>query len=167
MAFMLDLAETVSFNPLDIVEDFVDANEWSADRSSSDEMTIGMAGKWCDYHLWLSWRPGIRALHFTCVYDLKIPSERQRDLHALIILANERLSLGHFDLWREEEMMAFRHALLLGNDGAVQQDQIELLFDIALTESDRFFPAVQYVLWGGKSAEEAAEAAMMDCVGEA
>ncbi len=82
-------------------------------------------------------------------------------------VANERMALGHFDLWRDEGLLLFRHALLLGPSGSVEPDQIEILFDIAFTECERFFPAVQYVLWGGKSADEAAEAAMMDCAGEA
>lgn len=167
MTFMLDLADPVTSNPLDAVEDFVDANEWTSDRSSTDEMTIGVAGKWCDFHIWISWRPEIRSLHFACVFDLKIPAERQKDLHGLLVLGNERMTLGHFDLWRDEEMLLFRHALLLGQGGEVDPDQIEALFDIAFTECERFFPAVQYVLWGGKSAEDAAEAAMMECVGEA
>lgn len=167
MAYMLELAETADFNPLDAVEDFADANEWPSERSSAEEMTIGVSGKWCDFHLWISWRPEIRSMHFACVFDLKVPAARQPELHGLLVLANERLSLGHFDLWRDEELILFRHALLLGSDGAVMPDQVEALFDIAFTECERFFPAVQYVLWGGKSADEAAEAAMMDCVGEA
>jgi hypothetical protein len=41
------------------------------------------------------------------------------------------------------------------------------MVDIALTECERFFPAFQFVLWGGKPPAEALEAAMLDCVGEA
>ena len=41
------------------------------------------------------------------------------------------------------------------------------MVDIALTECERFFPAFQFVLWGGKSPGDALAAAMLDCVGEA
>ncbi|WP_416898814.1 MAG: YbjN domain-containing protein [Minwuia sp.] len=167
MSMMIELAETAAVNPLDAVEDFVDANEWPADRSASDEMTVGVSGKWCDFHLWVSWRPEISSMHFACVFDLKVPASRQPDLHELLALANERMSIGHFDVWRDEGLLLFRHALLLGRDGEVEPGQIEALFDIAFTECERFFPAVQYVLWGGKSAAEAADTAMMECVGEA
>ena len=32
---------------------------------------------------------------------------------------------------------------------------------------DRFYPAFQYLVWGGKSVEEAAQAAMFETAGEA
>ncbi|MGH6959444.1 MAG: YbjN domain-containing protein, partial [Dongiaceae bacterium] len=35
------------------------------------------------------------------------------------------------------------------------------------SECERFFPAFQFVLWGGKSPEEALAAAMLETVGEA
>ena len=41
------------------------------------------------------------------------------------------------------------------------------MVDIALTECERFFPAFQLVLWGGRGAEDALQAAMLDCLGEA
>ncbi len=37
MAYMLELAETADFNPLDAVEDFADANEWPSERSSAEK----------------------------------------------------------------------------------------------------------------------------------
>ena len=41
------------------------------------------------------------------------------------------------------------------------------MVDIAITECERFFPAFQFVLWGGKTPQEALAAAMLECVGEA
>ena len=41
------------------------------------------------------------------------------------------------------------------------------MVDIAITECERFFPAFQFVLWGGKPPAEALAAAMLECVGEA
>jgi hypothetical protein len=41
------------------------------------------------------------------------------------------------------------------------------MVDIAITECERFFPAFQFLLWGGKSATEALQAAMLETVGEA
>ena len=50
---------------------------------------------------------------------------------------------------------------------ADQPEQIEDLVDIALTECERFYPAFQLVVWGGKGAEDAIAAAMIDPQGEA
>jgi hypothetical protein len=39
--------------------------------------------------------------------------------------------------------------------------------DVAITECERFFPAFQFVLQGGKTPTDALAAAMLDCAGEA
>src|SRR5467141_2413714 len=41
------------------------------------------------------------------------------------------------------------------------------LLDIALSECERFYPAFQFVVWGGKSPVQAIASAMIDPVGEA
>ena len=55
---------------------------------------------------------------------------------------------------------------LRGAPGA-SAESLEDMVDIALTECERFFPAFQFVLWGGKPPADALQAAMLDCVGEA
>ena len=99
--------------------------------------------------------------------ESRVPAAIQPALHKLLVLLNERLMLGHFDLWGKEGMLLFRQALLLrGSDGATAE-QVEDMIEIALSESERYFPAIQFVLWGGKSPEEAIAAARLDTVGEA
>ena len=61
----------------------------------------------------------------------------------------------------------FRHTLLLRGAGRVSAEQFEDLVDIAFSECERFYPAFQFVLWGGKTPEEALAAAMLETVGEA
>ena len=61
----------------------------------------------------------------------------------------------------------FRHALLLGTQDYPQDEQLADLLDITISECERFYPAFQYVIWGGKSPEEAVQAAIIDPVGEA
>jgi len=39
--------------------------------------------------------------------------------------------------------------------------------DIALSESERFYPAFQLVIWGGRTPLQAIEAALLVTVGEA
>ena len=56
--------------------------------------------------------------------------------------------------------------LLRGAPGA-SAESLEDMVDIALTECERFFPAFQFVLWGGKTPQEALAAAMLECAGEA
>jgi hypothetical protein len=43
----------------------------------------------------------------------------------------------------------------------------QALVECAIDECDRFYPAFQFVLWGGKTPREALDAAMVDAAGEA
>jgi len=61
----------------------------------------------------------------------------------------------------------FRHTTLLRGAGGASVEQLEDLVDIALTECERYYPAFQFVIWGGKNPSQAIAAAMLDTVGEA
>ena len=154
-------------NPIDVLEQIVSANEWAFDRRSDSEMAAEAPGKWCDYGLYFSWSREINAMNFTCTFDLKVPSPRRRELYELLALANERLWLGHFGMDQDDGVPLFRHSILLRGSTGASAESLEDMVDIAITECERFFPAFQFVLWGGKSAAEAIEAAMLECAGEA
>lgn len=154
-------------NPIDLVEEIVSANEWAHDRASEEELVVEISGRWCDYRLYFVWQEELCAMHFSCGLDMKVPKGRRTAVYELLTLANEKLWLGHFDLSSEDNSPSFRHALLLRGVGAGSAEQIEDLVDIALSECERFYPAFQLVLWGGKRPPEAIAAAMIDPVGEA
>ena len=154
-------------NPLDMMEQIVTANEWAFDRRSESEMAAEAPGRWCDYGLFFNWSHQISVMHFTCAFDMKVPEKHRAALYELLTLANEKLWLGHFGLESEDGMPVFRHAILLRGAAGASAESLEDLVDIALTECERFYPAFQFVLWGGKSPAEALAAAMLDCAGEA
>ena len=154
-------------NPLDIMEQIISANDWACDRRSDSEMAAEAPGRWCDYGLYFCWSHEISAMHFTCAFDLKVPEKRRAALHELLALANERLWIGHFGMEADDGMPVFRHAVLLRGAPGASTESLEDMVDIALTECERFFPAFQFVLWGGKTPQDALAAAMLECVGEA
>jgi len=167
MTFSVTFEEEAAANPLDVVEQLVSANEWAFDRRSDDEMAVEVPGRWCDYSLYFAWREDIGALHFTCAFDMKVQSGKRGAIHELLALVNERLWLGHFGLWTDEGVPMFRHATLLRGQGGASMEQVEDLVDIALNECERFYPAFQFVIWGGNTAQDAIAAALLDTVGEA
>jgi hypothetical protein len=154
-------------NPLDVIEQIIAANEWAFERRSDGEMAAEAPGKWCDYGLYFSWSQEISAMHFSCAFDLKVPQGQRDKLFELLAMANEKLWIGHFGLESEEGVPVFRHSVLLRGAPGASAESLEDMVDIALTECERFFPAFQFVLWGGKRPEEALQAAMLECVGEA
>jgi hypothetical protein len=157
----------LSGNPIDLVEEIVVANDWAHDRASDEELVVEITGRWSDYRLYFVWQEEIGALHFSCGFEMKVAKARRGAIYELLALANEKLWLGHFDLTAEDNSPAFRHAVLLRGLAMVSAEQVTDLVDIALSECERFYPAFQLVLSGGKNAAQAIAAAMIDPVGEA
>ena len=154
-------------NPLDRLEQIVAANDWAFDRRTESEMAVEVPGTWCHYGLHVSWSSEISAMHFSCAFDLKVPAAQRSRLYELLALANERLWMGHFGMDAEDGMPLFRHSMLLRGSPGASAESLEDLVDIAITECERFFPAFQFVLWGGKTPQDALDAAMLECAGEA
>ena len=164
----LSLETTVaSANPIDLVEEIVQANEWPHDRANDDEMVVEISGRWCDYRLLFVWQRELNALHFSCAFEMKVPRLRRAAVYELLAAINERLWLGHFDLAADDHSPAFRQGVLLRGAFGTSVEQIEDLVEISLSDCERFFPAFQLVVWGGKNPEEAIAAAMIDPIGEA
>ena len=152
--------------PLDLVEQFIHAQGWTCRRVHDDEVAAEYRGKWCDYSLHFAWSNEVSAFHFTCAFDVRIPDAKKGHVNQLLALANDKLWLGHFGIWHEEGLPMYRHALPL-RSSKLSAEQLEDLLDISLSECERFYPAFQYVVWGGKAPTEALEAAIIDPVGEA
>ena len=161
--------ETTSYtaNPLDIIEEIVNANDWAFDRRTTDEMFVEVTGRWCAYRLFFFWQDDISAMQFSCQFDMRVPHPRRGAVNELLATINERLWLGHFDVDAEDLVPMFRHTTLLRGAQGASVEQLEDLVDIALTECERFYPAFQFVIWGGKSPREAVSAAILDTAGEA
>lgn len=154
-------------NPLDVVEEIVTANEWPFERSTEDELVVEIGGRWCDYRLYFVWQPDVSAMQFSCQFDMKLQPSRRDAVSALLAEVNNRLWLGHFDVCNEENTPMFRQTTLLRGSRGATVEQLEDLVEIALSECERFYPAFQFVIWGGKSASEAVAAAILDTHGEA
>ena len=154
-------------NPLAVVEDIAADNNWSFERSGEDEVTIVSKGDWTDYQLSFTWMTEIEALHLACAFDMKIPQARRAEVQRLIAAINEQLWIGHFDVWMQNGMVMFRHALVLAGGVAASGRQCEAVLASALDACERYYPAFQFVVWAGKSAREAMDSAMFETSGEA
>ncbi len=156
-----------SRNPLDLLEEIVGANEWPHERASGSELAAEITGRWCEYRLFFLWQEDMSALHFSCLFETRIGNERLNQIHHLLALVNEKIWLGHFDLSNDDGTLMFRHTLLLRGASSASVEQLEDIVDIAISESDRYYPAFQFVIWGGKTAEDALDAALIEVAGEA
>ena len=148
-----------SEHPLDVVERLASMKEWSFDRAEIDEMSVSVSGRWAQYHIAYTWIENVEALHVACAFDLKVLQ--------LISAANEQLWVGHFDLWTAENVVMFRHALLLAGGAEPTHGQCEILLKAAVDACERYYQAFQFVIWAGKTSREALEGVLFVTEGEA
>jgi hypothetical protein len=153
-------------NPVDMVEQIATIRDWAFERSTTDELTLSVAGSWCDYHISLNWREDLEALHLACAFDFRATNTRLPEIYRLMASINEQLWLGHFDLWRQDGMLLYRNGLLLAG-AKTHVGQCEGLLTAALEACERYYQSFQFVLWAGKSADEALAATMLETRGTA
>ena len=154
-------------HPLTVVESIAADNNWPFERSGEDEITIVSKGQWTDYQISFTWMHDIEALHLACAFDLKIPDLRLSDVQQLVAMINEQLWVGHFDLWTHTGMIMHRQALVLPGGLTASTSQCISMLDGAIHACERYYPAFNFVVWAGKSPQEAMAAAMFDVEGEA
>ena len=154
-------------NPLDIVEQLVERNDWAFSRHNDEEIAFQVPGTWCDYSLFFAWNGEVGAIHFSCAFDMRVPQERRPFVNELLAMVNEKMWLGHFSVWSDEGLPMYRHAMPMRGTQGPAVEQIEDLVDIAILECERFYPSFQYVIWGGNTASEAIAATMVETLGEA
>ena len=121
-------SDDLAFNPLDAVEQIASANGWAYERQGDDEIVTEVSAPSCVYRMWFAWRADCEALHFTCAFDMKVAEPRRPSIYPLLAMINERMWLGHFDLFSDEGMVVFRHAMLLrGGGGATAEQMVDLM----------------------------------------
>ncbi|MBV8474074.1 MAG: YbjN domain-containing protein [Hyphomicrobiales bacterium] len=154
-------------HPVDVVERLAAINEWAFDRADEDEISILVAGTWAHYEIAITWLPEIESLHVSCSFDLKIPTRRRAEIVSLVQLINEQLWLGHFDLWKREDIVMFRHAHCLAGGAQPSDAQCGTIVNAAVTACENHYQAFQFVLWAGRTAAEAMALAAFETKGNA
>jgi hypothetical protein len=154
-------------NPLETIEQMAVQNKWVFDRNADDEIHLAFQGQWSDYHVTVSWRGQIETLHLTAALELRVPAARRQEMQTLLNLINEQLWIGHFEMWDGEGQIVYRYGLLLAETGGASFEQCQSIIEIAVDACDRFYPACQYVIWAGKTAKDAAQAALFETAGTA
>ena len=85
-----------NYNPLDLVEDIIIANDWDYERDNNNNIHVEVAGEWCDYQLSYGINEEFNLIYISCVVDINIPERRLKDVNFLLVSLNEKLLMGHF-----------------------------------------------------------------------
>ena len=156
-----------ALDPLDVVERVLAAENLSFDRTDDGDLAFSLAGDWKDYELWFAWRPEADCLQLCLSLDIRARKARRGQAYALLSMINQRTWLGHFELWPEDGEIVFRHALALPSGDRPTLAQAASMIDAAVEGADRFYPAFDFLITGGKSPEDAIAACMFETVGQA
>lgn len=155
-------------NPLDCVEEILDANNWVFQRMNADELIVEIKGRQCTYRLFFIWQEEMNALQFCCQYDMKLHKDNINAAAKVLMKLNESLWMGHFDIPRETRMPCFRHTCLLRGISHISSlEHIEDLVDISMAQCERFYPAFDLLQYPQPANDEYLKLAMMETVGEA
>jgi hypothetical protein len=154
-------------DPIDLIEKLAQASDLESQRVDDSEVHVCVTGSWRDVSLWFSYRKDVQILQVGVPLELKVPEARRDEVLKLLAMINERLWLGHFDLWGDEQEITYRNGSVLGDGFGLEPRQAETLLKSAFEAFERYYPAFNFVVWGGRSAKDAMAAAILDTVGEA
>jgi len=157
----------IGFDPLDVVERVLNAENLEFDRTEDGDLAFALAGDWKDYELWFAWRPEADCLQLCLSIDLKAPKALRGAMYELLSLINQRVWMGHFEVWSEDGEIVFRLAMAMPSGERPTLAQAASMIDAAVEAADRFYPAFDFMICGAKSPDEAMAACMFETVGHA
>lgn len=157
----------MALDPLEVCEHVLSAENLTFDRTEDGDLAFALTGDWKDYELWFAWRPEADCLQLCLSIDLRAPKTMRGAACELTNLINQRVWLGHFEVWAEDGEVVFRHALSLPDGERPTLAQTASMIDAAVEAADRFYPAFDFLIRGAKSPEDAMAACMFETVGQA
>ncbi|HEV2362974.1 MAG TPA: YbjN domain-containing protein [Caulobacteraceae bacterium] len=156
----------VTLDPLEVVEHVLHAERLDFDRTEDGDLAFSLKGDWKDYELWFAWRPEAECLQLFLSIDMRAAGARAA-AETLANLINQRVWLGHFEIWTGEGEVVFRHALPLPSGERPSLAQTASMIDAAMEAADRFYPAFDFLIREGRAPADAMAACMFETLGQA
>ncbi|WP_050930448.1 YbjN domain-containing protein [Aestuariivita boseongensis] len=154
-------------HPIDIVEHIAEHHEWDFDRMGDDQIAMAVAGQWRTYSLTLAWSGYDETLRMVCTFEMEPPEEKMAGLFELLNLVNDQCWAGAFTYWEEPKLMVYRYGLVLAGGQIASAEQIDTMINAAVLSAERYYPAMQLLIWGDKTPQEAMQAAIAEAYGRA
>tara|TARA_B100000700_G_scaffold277432_1_gene324786 strand:+ start:27 stop:557 length:531 start_codon:yes stop_codon:yes gene_type:complete len=169
MIFMAQSQTNISneIHPIDVVENLAEYNKWDFDRIADDQIAMIVEGQWRSYSITLAWSPYDETLRMICSFEMDPPSEKMSYLYEMLNLINDQCWTGSFTFWDKQDLMVFRYGLVLSGGQFANQEQVETLISNAVSASERYYPALQLMLYGGQSPAKAIKMAIAEAYGRA
>lgn len=158
---------TDDIHPIDVVEGLAESNAWDFDRIADDQIAMAIEGQWRTYSITVAWSNFDQTLRLVLTFEMEPPEDKLPAVYEALNSVNDNCWAGSFTFWREAQLMTYRYGLVADDEQPPTPDQIDRMIGTAFRASERFYPAFQLVIWGGKSPEEALQIAMTEAYGRA
>ena len=154
-------------HPIDIVEHLAEHHEWDFDRIADDQIAMAVVGQWRTYSITLAWSAYDETLRMVCTFEMEPPSEKLPLMYELLNLINDQCWAGSFTYWEEQKLMVYRYGLVLAGGQIAGPEQIDTMIGAAVMSAERYYPALQMLVWGDKSPKDALQVAIAEAYGRA
>ncbi|MVO16024.1 YbjN domain-containing protein [Parasedimentitalea huanghaiensis] len=154
-------------HPIDIVEHIATDRDWEFDRIGDDQIAMAVEAQWRTYSLTLAWSGYDETLRMVCSFEMEPPEGKVPKLYELINRMNDQCWAGAFTYWPEQKLMVYRYGLVLTGGQVAGSGQIDALINTAVNSAERYYPAIQLMVWGDRSPEEAMQVAIAEAYGRA
>jgi hypothetical protein len=166
MAFSEQTLEE-DLHPIDIVEHLAAHHEWAFDRIGDDQIAMAVEAQWRTYSITLAWSGYDETLRLICSFEMEPPEGQLPQLYELLNLMNDQCWAGAFSYWPEQKMMIYRYGLVLSGGQMAGPEQIDTMINAAVSSAERYYPAIQLMVWGGRKPQEALQVAIAEAYGRA
>ena len=149
----IDLIDSKS-HPINLLEEIIISKDWIFERPIEDEIYIEVPTKYSNLIIQVNWLKNQSRIEIRSFFYNKMDFSDNVEIYKLLNLINNRINYGHFII-NENSFPTFKNSIIIKDYKSIKFDLLKELLNYAILESERFFPIVQLVLWGGKKAEEA------------
>ncbi|MFC4213717.1 YbjN domain-containing protein [Pseudophaeobacter arcticus] len=154
-------------HPIDIVENLAAHHDWDFDRIGDDQIAMAVEGQWRTYSLTLAWSAYEETLRLVCSYEMEPPASKIPQLYELINLMNDQCWAGGFTYWADHKVMLYRYGLVLAGGQSASPEQVDAMIHAAVSNCERYYPAIQLATWADKSPRDAIQVAIAEAYGRA
>lgn len=154
-------------HPIDIVEHIAEHHDWDFDRIGDDQIAMAVEGQWRTYSITLAWSGYDETLRMICTFEMEPPEEMLPALYETLNAVNDQCWAGNFTYWDAQKLMVYRYGLVLAGGQMASPEQIDTMISAAVRSAERYYPALQLVVWGGRSPAEALQVAIAEAYGRA
>ena len=154
-------------HPIDIVEHLAADHDWDFDRIGDDQIAMAVEGQWRTYSLTLAWAGHDETLRLVCTFEMEPPEDKLPLLYELVNSMNDQCWAGAFTYWADQKLMVYRYGLVLSGNQVACPEQIDTMISAAVLSAERYYPAIQLMVWGNRSPRDAMQVAIAEAYGRA